>query len=99
MMHELHRLLPALVLEQHAGPVAVLLEIEAYFGADPFLRAIDDLPLHAAGRMKLAHLHVEAAAVAKTKFYGSAGVAVILRAVGPPGGKTFGRGQGLISVV
>jgi hypothetical protein len=68
MMHELHRLLPALMFEEDAGPVAVLLEIKAYFGADPFLGTIDDLPQHAAGRMKLKHLHVEAAAVAKAKF-------------------------------
>ena len=44
MVHELHRLLPALVFEENDGPVAFLFEIEAYLDADPFLGPVDYLP-------------------------------------------------------
>src|SRR5215208_8229478 len=36
VVHELHRLLPALVLEQDDGVVALLFEIETDLGPDPF---------------------------------------------------------------
>jgi hypothetical protein len=47
MVHELHRLLPALVLEQDDGPLTFLFEIKTYFCADPFLGPVDHLPQHA----------------------------------------------------
>jgi hypothetical protein len=59
MVHELDRLLPALVLEEDDGPVAFLLEIEADFCADPFVRPVDHLRQHALFGLKLEHLHVE----------------------------------------
>src|SRR5271165_3900574 len=49
MVHELHRLLPAFVLEKNDGPVAFLFEIETYFCADPFFGPIDHLPEHVLG--------------------------------------------------
>src|SRR5471030_1194187 len=44
MVHELDRLLPALVLEEHDGPVTLLPEIEADPRAEPFLWPVDHLP-------------------------------------------------------
>jgi hypothetical protein len=60
MVHELHRLLPTLVLEEDNGPVAFLPEVETYFCADPFLGPIDHLPLHALGGVKLENPDVKA---------------------------------------
>ena len=44
MVHEFHRLLPTLVLEEDDGMVACLFEIKTYLGADPFRGPIDHLP-------------------------------------------------------
>ena len=43
-MHELDRLAPALVLEQHDCVVTVLAQVPLDVGADPLGGALDDLP-------------------------------------------------------
>jgi len=63
MVHELHRLLPALVFEEHDGPVRFLLDIETYSCAEPFFRSANHLPQHAFAGKKLQNLYVEAAGV------------------------------------
>src|SRR4029077_5096879 len=98
MMHELHRLLPTLVLEQDDGPVAFLFELEAYLGADPFFGTVDLLPLHAFGGLSLQDLHVETAG-AKAELDHAADLAFPLRVDGPPRGKTFERGQCLVDII
>jgi hypothetical protein len=49
VVHELHRLLPALVLEEHDGPVAVLAEVPVDRRPDPFIGAVDHSPHHPLG--------------------------------------------------
>src|SRR4249920_2017095 len=44
MVHELHRLLPTLVLEEDDGPVAFLFELPTYYRANPFFGPVDHLP-------------------------------------------------------
>src|SRR5687768_8776083 len=44
MVHEFHRLLPILVLEQDDGIVALLFELPTDLCADPFCGPIDHLP-------------------------------------------------------
>src|SRR5262245_32143518 len=46
VVHELHRLLPIQVLEEHDGIVGLLFKLETHLGADPFRGAIDHLPQH-----------------------------------------------------
>jgi hypothetical protein len=98
MVHELHRLLPALVLEVDDGPLAVLLELETYFRADPFLGPVDHLPQHALAGLQFKNLHVETAG-AKAKLQHAADFAFALRGSRPPGGKTVKRGQRLIDII
>ena len=97
MVHELDRLLPAFVFEEDDGPGTLLFEIEAYLCADPFFGAVDHLPKHVLGGMKLENLHVEAAAV-KAELEHSADFAFPLYVVRPPAAKTFARGQCLMCV-
>ena len=65
MVHEVHRFLPAYMLEEDDGMFAALLEIKDHLGADPLLRPIDDFPLHPPAGLKVEHLHVESAGVAE----------------------------------
>src|SRR6185437_3179390 len=46
VVHELHRLAPALVPEQHDRVAVLVLEVEADPRADPLGRPFDDLPEH-----------------------------------------------------
>jgi hypothetical protein len=98
MVHELHRLLPTLVLEEDDGPVAFLSEIKAYCCADPFFGPVDHLPEHALTGIKLENLHVETAG-AKAESEHSADFAFPLCVVRPPGGKAFKRGKRLIDII
>jgi hypothetical protein len=99
MVHELDRLFPALVLEEHEGPVAFLPELPVYLGADPFLRALDDFPEDAAVGIERENLHVEAAAIAEAELQRAADLVFRLRAVGPPFGQSVARGQCLVDVI
>src|SRR5437016_5145957 len=98
MVHEFHRLLPALVLEEDDGPVAFLSEIETNLCADPFLRPVDDLPHHALAGLKLENLHVDPAG-AKAELDHAADLAVPLCGGGPPAGKTIEHGQCLVGII
>jgi hypothetical protein len=98
MVHELHRLLPALLFEEDDGPVAFLFEIKTYFCADPFLRSVDHLPQHALGGMKFKNLHIDTAG-AKAEFNNPADLAFASRVGRPPAGKTFERGQCLVGII
>src|ERR1700684_2352824 len=64
MVHELHRRLPALVLEKNNRPIAILAEVETDFCSDPFFRPVDHLPEYAFAGFKLENLHVETAVAA-----------------------------------
>jgi hypothetical protein len=94
VVHELHRLAPALVLEQHHGVVVDLVEVPAHVGADPLLGPVDDLPQHQPARPQVDDLHVEAAR-REAELQHLAGVAGVVR---PPGGQALGGGQGRIDV-
>src|SRR5713226_9517283 len=98
MVHELHRLLPALVLEEDDGPVAFLSEVKIYFCADPFLGSVDHLPQHALVGIKLKNLHVDTAG-AKAELNNPADYAFASRVGRPPAGKTLTRGQCLIGII
>jgi hypothetical protein len=93
MVHELNRLLPALVFEEDNGEVLILREREAYLCADPFLGPAYHFPQHALGGIKLEYLHVDTAARPKAELDHSADIAVTLRVGCPPAGKTFPCGQ------
>jgi len=55
VVHKFHRLLPALVLEENNGPVAVLFEVEAYLCAEPFFRPVDHLKGRGSARCRGHH--------------------------------------------
>src|SRR5262245_41709145 len=61
VVHELDRLTPALVLEEHDRVLVLLVEIPLHAGADPFLRSVHDVPADEPARIELSDLHVEAA--------------------------------------
>src|SRR4051794_13191361 len=61
VVHELHRLAPAGVREQHDRVVAVLPELPVDRRADPLRRPVHHLPGHPLARRGLEDLHVEAA--------------------------------------
>src|SRR5271170_6743322 len=92
VVHEFHRLLPALVLEEDDGPVAVLFEVEAYLCAEPFFRPVDHLPENPLAGLQLENLHVETAA-AKAELEHAANLAFPSRAARPPARKAFDGGQ------
>src|SRR6266850_14752 len=98
VVHELHRLLPALVFEKNDGPVAFLFEIKTYFCADPFCGSVDHLPQHALGGIKLKNLHIDTAG-AKAEFNNPADLAFASRVGRPPAGKTIEHGQCLIGTI
>ncbi len=98
VVHELHRLLPTLVLEEHDGEVALLLEIETHLRSDPLFGPLDHLPEHALAGIELEHLHVEAAGP-EAELENSADLALALRVGRPPRGEPFARGQCLVGVV
>jgi hypothetical protein len=56
VVHELHRLSPALVFEENDGIVTFLLEIETDGRTDPFFRSFDDFPKYALPARQLAVL-------------------------------------------
>jgi len=97
MVHELHRLSPALVFEENDGIVAFLLEIETDGRTDPFFRSFDDFPKDALGT-QLEHLHVETA-LRKPELDDSAAGAFALRVGRPPSGKTVERCQRPIDII
>jgi hypothetical protein len=85
-MHELDRLAPALVLELDDRVLAALVEAPADLGSDPLLGAVGDPPPHAAGRIELENLHVEATEVAEPESPLPADLALAYRVSRPPAG-------------
>src|SRR5881227_3292873 len=98
MMHELRRLAPALMFEQHDGVVVLLAKIEADLGADPVLGAGDHFPGSVPLGTECKHLHVEAALPAEAEFNDGADLALAGRRGGPPGGETVNGGQRMINL-
>ncbi len=98
VVHELHRLLPALMFEENNGPVTVLCQIEADLGAEPFFRAVNHLPQNALAGLQFENLHVEAA-FAKAELQLAADLAFSLSVARPPAGKPRNGGQCVIDIV
>jgi hypothetical protein len=96
---QLHRLLPALVPEQHDREVVLLLEVEADLRADPLLGTIDDLPEHKFSGLGVEDLDVEAAGGPEPKPQHSPDVAVTFRVLRPPARQSLDRGQGRVDVL
>lgn len=59
MVHEFHRLLPTLVLEEDDGVVVDLIEAPVHMRGDPFFGSVDHLPQYVPARVKLEDLHIE----------------------------------------
>src|SRR6478735_739332 len=85
VVHELDRLAPAGVREEHDRVVAVLAKPPVDRRADPLLRAVDDAPHDAFGGLDLDDLHVEAAHRREPELEHAADLATPARVLGPPG--------------
>src|SRR5205814_937954 len=85
----------AVVLEQHDGVLATLLEAPVDLGADPLLGPVDHLPAHPSGGVGLEDLHVEAADVAEAEGDRAPDVGGAGGVGGPPGGEALRGGHGL----
>src|SRR5665213_1844520 len=63
VMHELDRITPAGVREEHECVIFLLDQAERQIGADPLVRPGDALPFDDLARSRLEHLHLEAATI------------------------------------
>jgi hypothetical protein len=88
VVHEFHRLLPALVLEENDGPVVVPFDVEANLRAEPFLRSVDHLPQNPLAWLQIENLYIETA-VAEAELKDAADLAVAARVARPPVGKAL----------
>src|ERR1700722_6778936 len=98
MVHELHRRLPALVLEKNNRPIAILAEVETDFCSDPFFRPVDHLPEYAFAGFQPGDLHVETAG-AEAELQLAADLAFAARGSGPPARQAVNRGQCVVDTV
>src|SRR5258708_28112687 len=96
VVHELDRLSPACVAEEHKGLVRFLSQAKGELGADPLVGAAGAAPLHHLARLRLEHLHVEAAAL-RLEVNGLACLGVAGGADDPPVREPVERRQRLVN--